>query len=142
MWHNQIWLCEPHILPHFHHHKSVRIAQVSFNNKADSFFFNRYLHTKVSVNYTAKMLIRVLQVFIPQTEEMGRTHTNEEASERAVHMGRRTWMTATSGDNNNNNTTTTTTMSGMTTTSEQDGDNKQRRQQPMRTSTISTSRWG
>jgi hypothetical protein len=32
------------------------------------------------------MLIRVLQVFIPQTEEMGRMHMNEEASERVVHM--------------------------------------------------------
>ena len=62
----------------------------------------------MSVNYTAKMLIRVLQVLIPQTEETGWTHMNEEASER--EGGRTHGPMNVDDDNNNDN--------------ERDGDNK------------------
>ena len=91
----------------------------------------------MSVNYTAKMLIRVLQVFIPQTEETGRTHTNKEAGERE---GGRTYGPTNVDDSNKWGRQPTST--NATRTSVRRVSTIERRTGTTKTSTISTSRWG
>ena len=57
----------------FYHHKFVHVAQV-ITTKLIGFFTASNPNTKVSVNYTFKILIKVLQVLVSTTDSREGEH--------------------------------------------------------------------
>ena len=102
MWHNQIWLCWPPLLPHSHHHKHIR---ASYDFKTNHSFVLQVFgdtNTKVSIKLKIWVLTMLLQV-------LGKHHRQKDMNQGLVkgrvniHTATATNTSSDNGDGSNSN---------------------------------------